>query len=305
MALPLARDHLDHLESEAIHIIRETAATFKNPAILYSVGKDSSVVLHLARKAFYPGKIPFPLLHVDTGFDFPEMYEFRDWFVKEIGGELLVYRNEEALSENTNPYALGTQRCCELLRTKALVAALQHHKIDGALGGARREEEKSRAKERVFSVRDKHGQWDPRDQRPELWSLYNPHLDPGSCMRVFPISNWTELDVWHYIHREEIPVVPLYFAEEREVVIRRDGIYPIREADKTKESALHERKDKMMVRYRTLGCTPCSGAIPSNATTVPEIIEEMIKTKVSERATRLIDHDTDGSMEIKKRQGYF
>lgn len=305
MALALKRDHLDHLESEAIHIIREAAATFKNPTILYSVGKDSSVVLHLARKAFFPAKLPFTLLHVDTGFDFPEMYEFRDWFIKKIEAELLVYRNEEALKENTNPYAVGTQRCCELLRTKALVAALQHFKIDGALGGARREEEKSRAKERVFSVRDKHGQWDPRDQRPELWNLYNSHLEPGSCMRIFPISNWTEIDVWHYIHRENIPVVPLYFAEEREVVIRRDGIYPIREADKTKDNSFNERKEKMMVRYRTLGCTPCSGAIPSKASTVAEIIHEMLKTKVSERATRLIDHDTDGSMEIKKRQGYF
>ena len=302
MALPLVRDHLDQLESEAIHIIREAASTFKNPAILYSVGKDSSVVLHLARKAFYPGKLPFPLLHVDTGFDFPEMYEFRDWFVKEIGAELLVYRNEEALAENTDPYALGTQRCCDLLRTKALVAGLKKFKIDAALGGARREEEKSRAKERVFSVRDAHGQWDPRAQRPELWSLYNSHLEPEAGMRVFPISNWTEMDVWHYIHRENIPVVPLYFAAEREVVIRRDGIYPIREAGKGKDP---EKTEKMMVRYRTLGCTPCSGAIPSKAATVSEIIEEMLITKVSERATRLIDHDTDGSMELKKRQGYF
>ncbi len=298
-------NHLQFLEAEAIHILRETAAQFERPVLLYSVGKDSSVIVRLAQKAFYPSKIPFPLMHVDTGFDFPEMYEFRDVFIKEIGAELIVYRNEPAIAANTNPYDFGTQRCCSLLRTQALVAALREGKFDAALGGARREEERSRAKERIFSFRDKFGQWDPKNQRPELWNYYNGKLGPGESMRVFPLSNWTELDVWHYIHVEKIPLVPLYFAKPRLMVERGDQLIPVVASLGRSDVLSGEQPQEIMCRFRTLGCTPCTGAVRSQADTVPKIIDEMLEASVSERATRVIDHDTDGSMEIKKKEGYF
>lgn len=298
-------NHLQYLEAEAIHILREVAAQFERPVLLYSIGKDSSVVVRLAQKAFYPGKIPFPLLHVDTGFDFPEMYEFRDAFVKEIGADLLVHRNEDAKAQNANPYDLGTQRCCNVLRTRALVDALSQGKYDAAIGGARREEERSRAKERIFSFRDRFGQWDPKNQRPELWNLYNGKVHAGESIRVFPLSNWTELDVWHYIHVEQIPIVPLYFAKKRLMVERGGQLIPVGYSAIRSDVLQGEKPVEMYCRFRTLGCVPCTGAIRSEADTVPKIIAEMLETKVSERATRVIDHDTDGSMELKKREGYF
>ncbi|RIL11623.1 MAG: sulfate adenylyltransferase subunit CysD [Proteobacteria bacterium] len=298
-------NHLELLEAEAIHILREAAAQFENPVILYSVGKDSSVVVRLAQKAFYPAKFPFPLLHVDTSYDFPEMYEFRDKFVKEIGAKLIVYRNEKALGENANPYDLGTQKCCGVLRTQALLDALRQGGFDAAVGGARREEEKSRAKERVFSFRDKFGQWDPKNQRPELWNQYNGKVNKGECIRIFPLSNWTELDVWHYIHVEKIPIVPLYLAAERQVVVRCDQIIPLVSNLGSRQILPGEKPESMLCRFRTLGCTPCTGAVRSNADTLPAVIEEMIAAKISERSTRVIDHDADGSMEMKKREGYF
>lgn len=296
---------LDELEAESIYILREAFAQFQRPTILYSVGKDSSVVLHLARKAFFPKPLPFPLLHVDTGFDFPEMYEFRDWFVDKIGAKLLVFRNEEAISKNANPFDLGTFNCCDLLRTKALVQALKHFEVDAAIGGARREEEKSRAKERVFSFRDSFGQWEPKNQRPEPWNLYNGRIKKGEGVRVFPLSNWTELDIWNYIDREDIPIVPLYFAAEREVIVRGDLLIPTVETRAGNGLLLGERVEKMMIRYRTLGCSPCTGAVRSEATTVKQIVQEMMVTNISERSTRVIDHDQEGSMEKKKREGYF
>jgi sulfate adenylyltransferase subunit 2 len=294
--------YLQQLEAESIYIMREVAAQFEKPVLLYSVGKDSSVLLRLAQKAFYPGKIPFPLLHVDTGFKFPEMYEFRDNYAREIGADLLVYRNEDAISKNANPYDLGTQQCCGLLKTKGLLDGLKKYGFDAAIGGARRDEERSRAKERVFSFRDRFGQWEPRSQRPELWNLYNGKIAQGDSIRVFPISNWTELDVWHYIHMEQIPIVPLYFAKERDIIVRGEMLIPAGQAAKILP---HEKPEKVMCRFRSLGCTPCTGAIRSSATTVQEIIEEMMVTRTSERATRIIDHDRDASMEIKKREGYF
>jgi sulfate adenylyltransferase subunit 2 len=295
--------HLAVLEAESIHIIRETAAEFANPVMLYSIGKDSQVLLHLARKAFYPGTLPFPLLHVDTTWKFREMYAFRDRFVAQHGLKLLVHQNKKALAEGMNPFDHGSQKYTHAMKTQSLLEALALHGFDAAFGGARRDEEKSRAKERVYSFRDRHGQWEPRRQRPELWNLYNGRIDSGESMRVFPLSNWTELDVWHYILKERIPVVPLYFAAERPVV-ERNGQW-IMVDDERMRLRPGERPVQRRVRFRTLGCYPLSGAIESSATTVEGIIHEMVQARQSERQGRLIDHDEEGSMELKKREGYF
>ena len=294
--------HLQALEAESIHILREAVAEFAKPVMLYSIGKDSSVMLRLAQKAFYPGPIPFPLLHVDTSYKFPEMIAFRDNYAKELGVDLIVHRNEEAIAAGANPHTLGTQNCCGLLKTQALLDALKHYNFDAAFGGARRDEEKSRAKERVYSFRDGAGQWDPKNQRPELWNIYNSRLRKGESIRVFPLSNWTELDIWLYIHLEKIPIVPLYFAQER-LAVQRGG-----------SLILHydhlpllpgETPKPVMCRMRSLGCLPCTGAIRSEADTMPRIIEEMLAFRRSERENRVIDHDEEGSMEVKKREGYF
>ena len=294
--------HLKTLEAETIHILREAAAEFSRPVMLYSIGKDSSVMLRLAQKAFYPGKIPFPLLHVDTSYKFPEMIEFRDEYTKQIGVELIVHRNQEALDAGANPFSLGTQKCCGLLKTKSLLDALAEGGFNAAFGGARRDEEKSRAKERIYSFRDVHGQWDPKSQRPELWNIFNSRIDKGESIRIFPLSNWTELDVWLYIHTENIPIVSLYFAREREAIVRGGSIVLIHSKDQ-----LHPREKSQLVqcRMRSLGCVPCTGAIRSDADTVPKIIKEMISFRRSERENRAIDHDEEGSMEIKKQEGYF
>jgi sulfate adenylyltransferase subunit 2 len=294
--------NLEMLEAESIHILREVAAEFERPVMLYSVGKDSSVMVRLAQKAFAPGAIPFPLLHVDTGFKFPEMYAFRDAFCREIGADLRVYRQEEAIAAGANPWDLGTVKCCAALKTQALLNALREGGYDAAFGGARREEEKSRAKERVYSFRDAHGQWDPKNQRPELWNLYNGRINNGESIRVFPLSNWTELDVWLYIYREQIPVVPMYFAAPRRVVERGGQLILVYEGTRLRPG---EEPETVVCRCRTLGCYPCTGAVRSSATTLPEIIEEMFTTRQSERITRVIDHDQDSSMEQKKREGYF
>ena len=294
--------HLDSLEAESIYIIREVAAEASHPAMLYSIGKDSSVMLRLAQKAFHPGKIPFPLVHIDTSYKFKEMIEFRDKLCRELGVRLIAHTNTQALKDGANPFRLGTSRCCALLKTKALLDALAENNIDVALGGARRDEEKSRAKERVFSVRDSLGQWDPKNQRPEFWNLYNVRLAQGQTLRVFPLSNWTELDVWEYIHRENIPVVPLYFAKEREMIVRGDALIPM---DHPMDLLPGEKPQRVMCRMRSLGCTYCTGAVLSTASTVPEIIEELKVVRASERQNRVIDHDQEGSMEIKKREGYF
>lgn len=297
-----AISHLMQLEAESIHVMREVVAEFERPVMLYSVGKDSSVMLHLARKAFYPQKLPFPLMHVDTGYKFDEMYDFRARMAEEYEADLIVYRNEDAISDNANPYDLGTQRCCGLLKTQALLDGLKAGRFDAALGGARREEEKSRAKERFFSFRDRFGQWDPKNQRPELWNLYNCRVGQEESIRVFPLSNWTELDVWMYIHREHIPVVPLYFARERRVVVRGEQLIPVEGQARILPG---ETAQSMVCRFRTLGCSPCTGAVKSTATSVEEIIGEMMVERISERSTRIIDHDQEGSMELKKREGYF
>ena len=294
--------HLRTLEAESIYILREAAAEFARPVMLYSVGKDSSVMLRLAQKAFFPGKIPFPLLHIDTSYKFPEMIEFRDRYAREIGAQLIVHQNVQALQDGTNPLSLGTQKCCGLLKTKSLLDALAAGGYDAAFGGARRDEEKSRAKERIYSFRDSMRQWDPKNQRPELWNIFNSRIDKGESIRVFPLSNWTELDVWLYIHLENIPIVPLYFAQEREVVIRGASIVVIYNKD---QLLTGEKTHRMKIRMRSLGCVPCTGAIRSDADTVPKIIEEMISFRRSERENRAIDHDEEGSMELKKREGYF
>jgi sulfate adenylyltransferase subunit 2 len=294
--------HLEALEAESIYILREAAAEFSQPVMLYSIGKDSSVMLRLAQKAFYPGKIPFPLLHVDTSYKFPEMIKFRNEYPKQIGAELIVHQNREALEAGANPFLLGTQKCCGLLKTKSLLDALAEGGFNAAFGGARRDEEKSRAKERIYSFRDLHGQWDPKNQRPELWNIFNSKIDKGESIRIFPLSNWTELDVWLYIHTEKIPIVPLYFAGEREAVLRDGSIVLIYSKDQLR---LGEKSQLMKCRMRSLGCVPCTGAIRSEADTVPKIIEEMISFRRSERENRVIDHDEEGSMEIKKREGYF
>ena len=291
------------LEAESIHILREVVAEFQRPVMLYSIGKDSSVMLRLAQKAFYPGKIPFPLLHIDTTYKFREMIEFRDRFCAEIGVNLIVHTNRGAIDAGANPFDLGTQKCCGLLKTRALLDALTEGEFDAAIGGARRDEEKSRAKERVYSFRDPHGQWDPKNQRPELWNLFNSRLNPGESIRVFPLSNWTELDIWEYINLEQIPIVPLYFAKEREMVVRRSSLIPV-EAN-VPLLPTGEQKETVMCRMRSLGCSPCTGAIRSEADTLPKIIEEMMLFRRSERENRIIDFDLEGSMEIKKREGYF
>lgn len=293
---------LDELEAESIHIFREVAAQFERPVMMYSVGKDSSVLLRLAQKAFSPGRVPFPLLHVDTEYKFAEMYAFRDRVCSEAGVELRVYANRAALDAGANPWDLGTQRCCGQLKTQGLLGALAEGNYDALIGGARREEERSRAKERIFSFRDRHGQWDPRNQRAELWSLYNGRMHSGESMRVFPLSNWTELDIWRYIDAERIPVVPLYFAAEREVVVRGGQLIPV--GPKTRLAA-GEKPERLLCRFRTLGCYPCTGAVRSAAATVGDIITELEQARRSERTTRVIDFDSDGSMEQKKREGYF
>jgi sulfate adenylyltransferase subunit 2 len=299
---PAPISHLKLLEAESIHIFREVAAEFEKPVMLYSIGKDSSVMLRLAQKAFYPGPIPFPLLHVDTGYKFHEMLEFRDNYTRELGLKLLVWRNEAALADGANPVTLGTQRCCGLLKTTALLDALRYYAFDAAFGGARRDEEKSRAKERIFSFRDRAGQWEPKAQRPELWNLYNSRIGPGESIRVFPLSNWTELDIWHYIHLENIPIVPLYFAKERRMLVRGESLIPL---EQTFVQGLPGEEQLVRCRLRSLGCSPCTGAIRSDADTLPKIIAELVSFRSSERANRIIDHDQDGSMEIKKREGYF
>ncbi len=299
---PRTINYLRVLEAESIHILREAVAEFARPVMLYSIGKDSSVMLRLAQKAFFPGKIPFPLMHIDTSYKFPEMVEFRDRYARGIGAELIVHKNQEALDAGANPFTLGTQKCCGLLKTKSLLDALAEGGFTAAFGGARRDEEKSRAKERVYSFRDSFGQWDPKNQRPELWNIFNSRIDKGESIRVFPLSNWTEADIWFYIHLENIPIVPLYFAKEHDVVIRNGSI--VVAYDKW-DLLPGEKTQRMVVRMRSLGCVPCTGAIRSTADTVPKIIEEMISFRRSERENRAIDHDEEGSMEIKKREGYF
>jgi sulfate adenylyltransferase subunit 2 len=293
---------IEALEAESIQVVREVAAEFSRPVLLYSIGKDSSVLLRLAQKAFAPGRPPFPLLHVDTSYKFQEMIEFRDATVARLGLKLIVHSNRQALQDGADPFKLGTGKCCAELKTKALLEAIKTHRIDAAMGGARREEERSRAKERIYSFRDSFGQWDPRNQRPELWNLFNGRVENGESMRVFPLSNWTELDIWQYIEMERIPVVPLYFAREREVVVRDGALIPMEHNPPLRPG---EKPERIMCRMRTLGCTYCTGAIRSTADTVPKIIEELRGAVRSERENRLIDHDVDGSMELKKREGYF
>ncbi len=304
MQLDTARlTHLKQLEAESIHIIREVAAEFQNPVMLYSIGKDSSVMLHLARKAFYPGTLPFPLLHVDTTWKFREMIKFRDETVKKYGLELLVHINPDAVAMNLNPFDHGSSKHTDIWKTEGLKQALNKYGFDAAFGGARRDEEKSRAKERVYSFRDKNHAWDPKNQRPELWRLYNGQVNKGESIRVFPLSNWTELDIWQYIYLENIEIVPLYFAAKRPIV-ERDGVKIMVDDDRM---PLNQGEVPQMesVRFRTLGCYPLTGAVESEAATLPEIIEEMLVSTTSERQGRLIDSDQAGSMELKKRQGYF
>lgn len=298
-----SHEHLKALEAESIHIMREVVAEFERPVMLYSIGKDSSVLLRLAQKAFYPGPIPFPLLHIDTTYKFREMIEFRDSYTREVGARLIVHTNEEAIAAGTQPFLVGTQRCCGALKTKALLDGLAAGGFDAAFGGARRDEERSRAKERIFSLRDANGQWDPKNQRPELWHVLNGRIQKGESIRVFPLSNWTEIDVWSYIHVERIPVVPLYFAKEREVIVRGDSLITLEQSFVPMMPG--EKAQRVMCRMRSLGCSPCTGAVRSTADTVPKIIEELIVAKNSERQLRIIDHDQDGSMELKKREGYF
>ena len=295
--------HLKQLEAESIHIIREVAAEFDNPVMLYSIGKDSAVMLHLAMKSFYPAKLPFPLMHVNTGWKFKDMITFRDEMVKKNGLELIEHKNLEGMAQGINPFDHGSSKYTDIMKTQALKQALDKYKFDAAFGGARRDEEKSRAKERVYSFRDSKHRWDPKNQRPELWNIYNGKVNQGESIRVFPLSNWTELDIWQYIYLEQIPIVPLYYAAERPVV-ERDGTlimidderFPLRE---------NEVPEMKSVRFRTLGCYPLTGAVESKADTLPDIIQEMLLTTSSERQGRMIDHDEAGSMEKKKQEGYF
>lgn len=295
--------HLKQLEAESIHIIREVAAEFDNPVMLYSIGKDSAVMMHLTMKAFFPGKPPFPLMHVDTTWKFREMIEFRDQRVKDLGWDLIVHINQEGVDMGVGPFTHGSAKHTDIMKTQSLKQALNKYGFDAAFGGARRDEEKSRAKERVYSFRDKNHRWDPKNQRPELWDIYNGKVDKGESIRVFPLSNWTELDIWQYIHLENIPIVPLYFAAKRPVV-ERDGVMIMVDDDRM-PIAPDEKVEEKMVRFRTLGCYPLTGAVESEATTLPEIIQEMLLTTTSERQGRVIDHDSSGSMEKKKQEGYF
>lgn len=295
--------HLKQLEAESIHILREVVAEFDNPVMMYSVGKDSAVMLHLALKAFHPAKLPFPLLHVDTRWKFKEMIEFRDQRAKEEGFELLVHTNPEGIEKDINPFVHGSAVHTDIMKTQGLKQALDKYKFDAVFGGARRDEEKSRAKERIYSFRDKNHRWDPKNQRPELWNAYNARVHKGESIRVFPLSNWTELDIWQYIYLEGIPIVPLYFAQKRPVV-ERDGVKIMVDDERMPIEADDVVKEEM-VRFRTLGCYPLTGAVESTAATLPEIIQEMLLTKTSERQGRVIDNDSAGSMEKKKIEGYF
>jgi sulfate adenylyltransferase subunit 2 len=295
--------HLEQLEAESIHIIREVVAEFENPVMLYSIGKDSSVMLHLARKAFYPAKLPFPLMHIDTTWKFKEMVEFRDRMAHEYGFDLLVYTNMDGVKQGISPFKHGSALYTDVMKTEGLKQALDKYKFDAAFGGARRDEEKSRAKERIFSFRTSTHQWDPKNQRPELWDIYNARVNPGESIRAFPISNWTELDIWQYIHLEQIPIVPLYYSKVRPVV-ERDGTLIMLD-DERMELLPGEQVEHKSVRFRTLGCYPLTGAVESTAATLPEIIQEMLLVKTSERQGRVIDHDSAGSMEKKKQEGYF
>jgi len=295
--------NLRELEAEAIHIIREVAAEFENPVMLYSIGKDSSVMVRLAEKAFYPGKVPFPLMHIDSKWKFREMVEFRDRYAKEKGWNLIVHYNKEGFDAGIGPFTHGSKVHTDVMKTQALLAGFDKYKFDAAFGGARRDEEKSRAKERIFSFRDKFHQWDPKNQRPELWNIYNARVQKGESIRVFPISNWTELDIWQYIRLENIPIVPLYYAKERPVV-KVDGNLILVDDDRM-PAEMAAKAEMRKVRFRTLGCYPLTGAIESNAETIEEIVEEMMTVTVSERTNRVIDFDQEGSMEQKKREGYF
>ncbi|HKY38948.1 MAG TPA: sulfate adenylyltransferase subunit CysD [Polyangiaceae bacterium] len=302
-AVELRLSHLRQLEAESIHILREVASEFDSPVMMYSIGKDSSVMVHLARKAFYPGKLPFPLLHIDTKWKFKEMIKFRDEFCKQHGLDLIIHTNQQGLADNINPFDHGSNKYTQIMKTQALLQALAAGEYDAAFGGARRDEEKSRAKERIYSFRDRYGQWDPKNQRPELWNLFNGKLTKGESIRAFPLSNWTELDIWLYIYLEKIPIVPLYYAAERPVV-ERNGTLIMVDDDRIPLNP-GEKPRLELVRFRTLGCYPLTGALKSLATTLPDIIREMLLTKYSERQGRLIDFDEEGSMETKKREGYF
>ena len=296
-------NNLRELEAESIQIIREVAAEFENPVMLYSIGKDSSVMVRLAEKAFYPGKVPFPLMHIDSKWKFGEMIDFRESYTKENNWNLIVHYNKEGFESGVGPYTHGSKVHTDLMKTQALLAGIEKHKFDAAFGGARRDEEKSRAKERIYSFRDKFHQWDPKNQRPELWSIYNAKVHKGESIRVFPISNWTELDIWQYIRLEKIPIVPLYFAKKRPIV-EVDGSLILVDDDRMPKE-LRDKAEMRMVRFRTLGCYPLTGAIESEADTIEKIVEEMMTVTVSERTTRVIDFDQEASMEQKKREGYF
>ncbi|PLW98185.1 MAG: sulfate adenylyltransferase subunit CysD [Marinilabiliales bacterium] len=295
--------HLRELEAEAIHIIREVVAEFENPVMLYSIGKDSSVMVRLAEKAFAPGKVPFPLMHIDSKWKFREMVEFRDSYAKKNNWDLIVEYNREGFEKGIGPFTHGSKVHTDVMKTQALLAALDKHQFDAAFGGARRDEEKSRAKERIFSFRDQFHQWDPKNQRPELWNIYNAKVQKGESIRVFPLSNWTELDIWQYIRLENIPIVPLYYAKERPIVEYNGALVLVDDERMPKELAAEATM--RMVRFRTLGCYPLTGAVESEADTIEKIVEEMMTTTKSERTTRVIDFDQDGSMEQKKREGYF
>ena len=303
MTMRINMTHLRQLEAESIHIIREVAAEFENPVMLYSIGKDSSVMLRLALKAFYPAKPPFPLMHIDTTWKFKEMIEFRDRMAREHGFDLLIYTNQDGVDQGITPFTHGSALYTDVMKTEGLKQALNKYRFDAAFGGARRDEEKSRAKERIYSFRSETHRWDPKNQRPEIWNIYNARVKPGESIRAFPLSNWTELDIWQYIYLENIPIVPLYYSKVRPVV-ERDGMLILMDDDRIKLGPGEEVQMKS-VRFRTLGCYPLTGAVESDAATLPEIIQEMLLTRTSERQGRLIDHDQAGSMEKKKQEGYF